>query len=148
MFRRIAEYYEEGRGPQCNYQLAVDVGCGNGQATLPLAEHFHRVIGCDISIQQISHAPRDVDRVEFKVSPSEHLLFLEANSVDLLTAANALYFFDQDLFYKEATRVLKPGGVLAIYTYVFDMFDNAEGQTLFNDVSACRSTTVYLALIS
>ena len=136
LFQYIVDFYEECRGPNCTYQLAVDVGCGSGQSTLPLAEYFHRVIGCDISRQQISHAPSEVDRVEFKVCSSEHLAILEANSVDILTAASAFHFFDQDVFNKEATRILKPGGVLAVYTYVIDMSDDKEGKQLYFHVSS------------
>jgi len=136
LIKYIVDYYKEGRGPHCNYQLAVDVGCGNGQSTLPLAEYFHRVVGCDISREQISQAPSDVDRVEFRVCPSEQLAFLEANSVDLLTVAMAFHWFDQDSFCKEAKRVLKPGGVLAIYRYTPDIFDKQEDQAIINDVMA------------
>ena len=37
-------------------QLAVDVGCGSGQSTEPLADHFKEVIGVDISQEQINKA--------------------------------------------------------------------------------------------
>ena len=52
--------------------MAVDVGCGNGQATLSLADHFDSVLGIDISENQINEARRSVEKderdqkVEFK----------------------------------------------------------------------------------
>jgi SAM-dependent methyltransferase len=42
---------------------------------------------------------------------------LAGGSVELITVAQALHWFDLDRFYDEARRVLKPGGVLAVWTY-------------------------------
>jgi SAM-dependent methyltransferase len=42
---------------------------------------------------------------------------LDAESVDLITVAQALHWFDIDQFFAEACRVLKPGGVLAVWSY-------------------------------
>ena len=57
LYKFIVEYYDAGRGTNCNYKLAVDVGCGSGQATLPLAEYFSHVIGCDVSKDHVELAP-------------------------------------------------------------------------------------------
>jgi SAM-dependent methyltransferase len=37
--------------------------------------------------------------------------------VDLITVAQAVHWFDLPAFYREAERVLKPGGVLAVWAY-------------------------------
>lgn len=37
-------------------ELVVDVGCGSGQGTRFLAEHFKKVVGTDISEAQIQEA--------------------------------------------------------------------------------------------
>lgn len=37
-------------------ELAVDVGCGSGQGTHFLGEHFKKVVGTDISEAQIQEA--------------------------------------------------------------------------------------------
>jgi len=42
---------------------------------------------------------------------------LESASVDLITVAQALHWFDIDRFFAEAVRVLKPGGVLSYWCY-------------------------------
>lgn len=42
---------------------------------------------------------------------------LAAESVDLVTVAQALHWFDIDAFFSEAQRVLRPGGVLAFWCY-------------------------------
>jgi len=52
----------------------------------------------------------------FRVASAEQS-GIEANSVDLITVAQALHWFDIQAFSKEVNRVLKPGGVLAVWTY-------------------------------
>jgi SAM-dependent methyltransferase len=42
---------------------------------------------------------------------------LEAGSVDLVTVAQALHWFDIDAFFVEAQRVLRPDGVVAFWCY-------------------------------
>lgn len=40
-------------------ELVVDVGCGSGQGTRFLGEHFKKVVGTDISEAQIQEARDD-----------------------------------------------------------------------------------------
>jgi SAM-dependent methyltransferase len=42
---------------------------------------------------------------------------LADGSVDLVTVAQAVHWFDRPKFYAEAKRVLRPGGVVAVWTY-------------------------------
>src|SRR2546422_3157121 len=95
--------------------LVWDCACGNGQAALDLARHFERIIATDASREQIASATPHA-KVEFRVASAEQS-GLEAESVRLLTVAQALHWFDLDRFYAEAGRVLKPGGVLAVWAY-------------------------------
>lgn len=96
-------------------ELAWDCGCGNGQATVALAEHFVRVVGTDPSARQIAQAqPRA--NVEYRVEPAERTSLADG-SASLVTVAQALHWFDHARFYAEARRVLKPGGILAAWTY-------------------------------
>ena len=115
---------------QCrHHDLAWDVGCGNGQASLALVHHFQRVHASDPSEAQIAAAPSD-PRVTWRVESAEHSA-LRNHSVDLVTAAQAYHWFNQERFCAEAQRVLKPGGVIAVWCYgrtrvdhgVDDVFD-------------------------
>lgn len=54
--------------------------------------------------------------MQFRVAPAE-VSGLEDDSVDLVTVAQALHWFDIEQFFTEAIRVLKPGGVLAFWCY-------------------------------
>jgi SAM-dependent methyltransferase len=51
---------------------------------------------------------------------------LDNGSVDLVTVAQALHWFDLDAFYAEVRRVLRPRGVIAAWTYT--LFSVAPGQ--------------------
>jgi SAM-dependent methyltransferase len=96
-------------------ELAWDCGCGNGQASVSLAERFARVFASDPSANQIENAqPRT--NIEYRAEPSEHCSLPDA-SADLVTIAQALHWFDFDAFYAEVKRVLKPGGVIAAWSY-------------------------------
>ena len=74
-------------------QLAVDVGCGSGQVAAALAQHFERVIGMDVSAEQLRHAAQaSPPNVEYRQAPAEDLA-LPAGSVDLITAATSLHWW-------------------------------------------------------
>jgi SAM-dependent methyltransferase len=97
------------------HNLVWDCATGNGQAALSLTEYFKKVIATDISSEQIKNATRH-DRIEYKVRKADES-GLENNSVDLVTVASAIHWFDLDKFYKEVKRVVKPGGVIAAWSY-------------------------------
>lgn len=94
---------------------AWDCACGNGQAALALAERFETVIATDGSPQQLAAAPTHAN-VTYRVARAEES-GIDSQSVDLVTVAQALHWFDLDPFYGEVQRVLKPAGVLAVWTY-------------------------------
>lgn len=96
-------------------ELAWDCATGSGQAATALAERFRRVVATDASAAQVAAAtPRE--GVEYRVAPAEASGLPDA-SVQLLTVAQALHWFDLDAFYREARRVLAPGGVVAAWCY-------------------------------
>lgn len=104
--------------------LAWDCATGNGQAAVFLSEHFEQVIASDASKEQIENAqPRD--NIRYEVFPAEKTTLVD-NSVDLITIAQALHWFDLDEFYKEVKRVLRKNenggdtngsGVIAAWAY-------------------------------
>jgi SAM-dependent methyltransferase len=95
--------------------LAWDCGCGNGQATVALADRFARVIGTDPSANQIS-AAEPGSNIEYRVEPAE-CCSLDGASASLVTVAQALHWFDHTPFYAEVKRVLKLNGLFAAWTY-------------------------------
>jgi len=98
-----------------DHTCAVDVATGTGQAASLLAPHFRRVVALDASAAQIAAAPARAN-VEYGVAPAE-ATGLEPASADLLTVAQAFHWLDPARFFTEAARVLRPGGVLAVWCY-------------------------------
>jgi SAM-dependent methyltransferase len=96
-------------------QLAWDCATGNGQAAVGLASVFDHVIGTDASEKQIANA-QPLATIQYRVAPAENS-GIGSETIDLITVAQALHWFDLDCFYAEARRVLKPQGILAASAY-------------------------------
>ncbi len=102
---------------------AWDCGCGNGQASAVLAEHFQRVDASDMSAAQVAEAIAKPN-LHYHVSPAE-MIEAEDQSLDLITVAQAIHWFDHPRFFNEVNRTLKPGGVLATWGYQLLYTDTA-----------------------
>lgn len=124
--------------------LAWDAGCGNGQASHGLARHFEAVFASDPSAAQIAQASPH-PRVRYAVEPAEHCS-LPSCSADLVTVAQAYHWFEHEAFCAEARRVLRPGAVIAAWTYarssvspaVDALFDELHDVLLADDWPAGR----------
>ena len=103
---------------------AWDAGCGNGQASVALAQRFERVIATDPSAQQLGNAVAH-PRIEYRNEPldfpakdgSGYHTSIDACSVDAVTIAQALHWFDLPAFVTEVRRVAKPGALFAAWCY-------------------------------
>lgn len=96
-------------------EFAWDCACGSGQATLDLAQRFANVVATDASAAQLAAAPPHAN-VRYRVASAAQS-GLESACVDIVTVAQALHWFDLEPFYAEVNRVLRPAGVLAVWTY-------------------------------
>ncbi|MQM02483.1 hypothetical protein Taro_035248 [Colocasia esculenta] len=143
--QKLAENYAEGRPsypPElfqfiasktpCHH-VAWDVATGSGQAVVSLAGIYETVVATDVSAEQLAHA-QPLPNVHYRhTPPSIPLHELERyvappTSVDLVTVAQAIHWFDLPSFYGVARHALRrPGGVLAAWCYtlprVNDQFD-------------------------
>ena len=102
---------------------ALDCATGSGQAALGLAAHFSEVIATDLSRRQLAHAPPD-PRVHYLAATAEHLPLAD-RTVDLVTVAQALHWFDLPAFYAEVRRIGRPGAVVAVWSYGLMRIDPA-----------------------
>jgi SAM-dependent methyltransferase len=99
------------------HESVWDCATGSGQAAVSCARYFSQVEATDISAEQIRHCIAN-PKINYSVSPAESTLF-DNDSFDLIMVAQALHWFDQEKFFQEALRVLKPNGILAIFGYGF-----------------------------
>ena len=104
-----------------DHNLAWDCATGNGQAAIGLAPYFNKIIATDGSVSQIEHAEKH-PKIDYKVALAEKS-GLESSSVDLITVATAIHWLNTDKFYPEANRILKKGGVIAVWIYSGNAMD-------------------------
>jgi ubiquinone/menaquinone biosynthesis C-methylase UbiE len=98
-----------------SFDAAWDCGTGNGQVAAVLAERFGKVYATDISTEQLARAIQK-DNIIYLAERSE-LTSLPDHSVDLVTCAQALHWFDFDKYFAEVRRVAKPNALVAAWTY-------------------------------
>ncbi|MYV98028.1 class I SAM-dependent methyltransferase [Streptomyces sp. SID3343] len=97
-------------------ELLVDVGAGTGIATRALRATFGAgpdVVGVEPGEGMRAQAENVAGDVRYVAAPAEALPFADG-SASLVLTAQALHWFDRPAFYAEATRVLRPGGVIAV----------------------------------
>lgn len=113
-----------------NHNSVWDCGTGSGQAAKGLARYFDRVMATDASAEQIANAEPD-PKIEFRVADSSSS-DLPDQSVDMVTVAQALHWFDLDPFYAEAKRVVRPGGAVVIWGYGDPVLETAPLQEILH----------------
>jgi len=111
--------------------VALDCGTGNGQAAVGLSTRFERVVAIDASAEQLEHAI-PAPNVAYHHAQAE-ASGLPDGSVDLVTVAQALHWFDIPAFFAEAQRVLVPGGDIAVWGYGDPTVDDAAVQSVVHD---------------
>ncbi|RJG10476.1 class I SAM-dependent methyltransferase [Pseudomonas cavernicola] len=104
-------------------QRALDIACGNGQASRPLLAYFEQVLACDASVEQLT-ASQELQGIELFAADAEALP-LAASSLDLIVVAQALHWFATPAFFAEVRRLLKPGGLFCAWCYSLMRIDPA-----------------------
>ncbi|EAR14429.1 MULTISPECIES: class I SAM-dependent methyltransferase [Robiginitalea] len=96
-------------------QRALDCATGNGQVARALSPYFQQVNAIDISEEQLRQAP-SAPNITYSRQRAEATGFANG-TFDLICVAQAIHWFDIPAFHNEARRLLKPGGVLAVWGY-------------------------------
>lgn len=123
LFKYISDYFKRHNngGENLAKTCAIDIGCGPGEATVPLTKYFDQVIGIDHSQVMVNEASKRADISQLKFiqgSDKDFVTKFESNSVDLITVAQAIHWFQFPQFFNDAYKVLKPNGTLAFWGYV------------------------------
>lgn len=133
-FDEVAELYDRAR-PECRDEILQDlfvqsgikpleatvleIGCGTGQATLPLARRGCRVLGVEMGENLARIAVRNLagfPRVRIAHAQFEHW-DPKGESFDLVFAANSWHWLDPAVRYAKAAALLRPAGLLAFTSW-------------------------------
>ena len=95
--------------------LAWDCATGNGQAAVLLSPYFRQIIATDSSEKQLLQAV-PAENITYLPGKAEQTNFAD-NGFDLITIAQAYHWFQFRDFAREAKRIGKPGGIIAVWGY-------------------------------
>jgi ubiquinone/menaquinone biosynthesis C-methylase UbiE len=121
----------------------MDLGCGNGEFTLAMAEWSNKVFGVDVSRRTLDEArqkqaDREIKNVEFVHASGTDLLF-PGNSIDVMVSRMGPLGFSN--FLDEAKRVVKRDGVLMEITVGDDDFDEIRSYFVSDSTPLVRTGT-------
>tara|TARA_R110002049_G_scaffold21045_22_gene77450 strand:- start:6857 stop:7648 length:792 start_codon:yes stop_codon:yes gene_type:complete len=94
----------------------LDVACGKGETTAYLARSYpvENITAINISDNQLSFARKNAPGVNFQIMSATDLTFDDNCFDNIICVEAAFHFCTREDFFKEALRVLKPGGRLVL----------------------------------
>jgi len=99
----------------------LEIGCGPGNATVPMAERGYHILAVELGPRLAAHAARACqpyrNRVEFHVGAFEDWP-LQEHAFDLVMAADSLHWISPELAYPRTAAALKDGGTAAFFWHV------------------------------
>lgn len=109
------------RAELTNGSELLDIGCGAGHTSAYVAQHYGcKVTGVDISAEALDRAKalhgREpyFERMSFALADANHVPYSDGH-FDVVLCESVLFFInDKEAALKEMSRVLKPGGYLAL----------------------------------
>lgn len=95
----------------------LEIGCGTGQATAPLARRGYRILCVELGENLAAIARRNLEGyplVEVRTGDFECYPVAEG-AFDLAVSATAFHWLDPALAYPKIKRALRPGGAIALF---------------------------------
>jgi len=109
-------------------RAALEIGCGIGRLLVPLAAHFQRLVGIDISPRMLAAARRrtqSLPNVELLLTEGRSLEPVASGSLDLVYAVDVMPYLVRsgpalvETHFAEVARVLRPCGDFLIFNYAY-----------------------------
>ncbi|GHO49605.1 class I SAM-dependent methyltransferase [Ktedonospora formicarum] len=107
----------------------LEIGCGTGQATLPLARRGYHILGIELGDNMAAVARRNL-------APYPHVNILteafedwqlEEEVFDLAYSATAFHWIDPAISFQKTARALKPSGTIALFWHVHVQSEASQG---------------------
>lgn len=123
LYQILFDYHQSTGG---RLDLLLDVGCGPGTVVRTLAPRFARAVAVDPSegmlevARSLGGTSGSQEPIRFEVSTIEEVSTrldppIADGSVDMIIAATAAHWFDMNVFWPQAARLLRPGGTVALW---------------------------------
>lgn len=94
-------------------QTVADIGAGTGKFTVLLLDKPWKVTAVEPNRDMLVRLQRNVPQVKAIEAPAENT-GIPDHTIDLVTAATAFHWFDEDKFREECKRILTDGGRVAL----------------------------------
>ncbi len=105
--------------------ITVDLGCGTGQLTLPIAERVRSVVAVDPEPDMLQHArrtalERGTTNVTWMIGTDADIPTLgtltDEGRLGMVTIGQALHWMDHERLFHATRPLLRPGGGVAVLT--------------------------------
>jgi trans-aconitate methyltransferase len=124
--RLITDLINHLAGPDQRGRL-LDLGCGPGTLTLPLAPAFAETVALDPEEEMIAEAKRlpGADRVRWIVARAEDIS-PDLGRFRVVACGSSFHWMDRDLVLSKITALLEPGGGIALVGGVTAWWDGPQ----------------------
>jgi 2-polyprenyl-3-methyl-5-hydroxy-6-metoxy-1,4-benzoquinol methylase len=107
----------------------LEIGCGTGQATVPMARRGYRMLAIELGDNLAAVARRNLEPYSqaqvytgtFEDWPGEK------ESFDLTLSATAFHWIDPAISYQKTAQILKPSGTIALFWHVHVQSEASQG---------------------
>jgi SAM-dependent methyltransferase len=97
--------------------MILEIGCGTGQATIPIARKGYAVDCVELGANMAAAARKNLaqyPKVKVAIGSFEEIP-LKETAYDLVISATAFHWVDPKIGYLKVAKILKPGGTIALF---------------------------------